>query len=128
MNKIKSTVFAIFFVGSFALGTTSARAADTIVDTVTEGCKTELDAWCKDVTPGAGRVLSCLAAREDKLSGRCEYALYQASAQLEAFVGAIKHVATECEAEIEKHCAKVELGEGRLAQCLKANEATASPA
>lgn len=128
MNKIKSPVLALLVVGSLAFGTSSPWAADTIVDTVAEGCKTELDTWCKDVTPGEGRMLSCLAAREDKLSRRCEYALYQASEQLETFVGAFKHVATECKAELEKHCAQVDRGEGRLAKCLKANEATASPA
>jgi hypothetical protein len=128
MSKFKSSILSALTVGALAFGMSTAFAADTIVGTVTEGCKTELDAWCKDVTPGEGRVLSCLAAREDKLSGQCEYALYQASAQLDAFVAAIKHVATECKAELEKNCSSIELGEGRLAQCLKANEATASPA
>jgi hypothetical protein len=126
MNKIKSSILAILLAGSLASG--AALAADTIVGTVTEGCKTELAAWCSDVTPGEGRVLSCLAAREDKLSGQCEFALYQASAQLDAFVASIRHVATECKAELQKHCANIELGEGRVAKCLKANEATASAA
>lgn len=128
MSNFKSSILSALAVGSLAFGMSTAFAAETIVGTVAEGCKTELDAWCKDVTPGEGRVLSCLAAREDKLSGQCEYALYQASAQLDAFVSAIKHVATECKAELEKNCSSVKLGEGRLAQCLLANEATASPA
>lgn len=128
MTRFKLLILAALAVTSLALNAATALAADSIVDTVGEGCKTELDTWCKDVTPGEGRVLSCLAAREDKLSSRCEYALYQASAQLEIFVSGIKHVATECEAELKQHCARIELGEGRLGQCLKANEATASPA
>jgi hypothetical protein len=127
VNKIKSSILAMLLAGSLASGAAGAAdAADTIVGTVTEGCKTELDAWCSDVTPGEGRVLSCLAAREDKLSGECVFALYQASAQLDAFVEAIRRVATDCKAELQKHCGNVELGEGRVAKCLKANEATAS--
>lgn len=128
MNKSRSSLLAALTAASMAFGGANAFAADSIVGTIEQGCKTELDAWCKDVTPGEGRVLSCLAAREDKLSGQCEYALYTASAQLDAFVSAIQHVATECKAELEKHCSSIELGEGRLAKCLKANEATASPA
>lgn len=128
MNKIKLSLAAALAAGSLMFAAASAFAADTIVDTALEGCKVELDAWCKDVTPGEGRILSCLAAREDKLSGRCEYALYQASVQLEAFVSAIQHVATECKTDLEKSCANIEPGGGRLGQCLKKNEATVTPA
>lgn len=128
MISYKPTLLSALVAGSLAFSASTAFAADSIVGTVAEGCKAELDAWCADVTPGEGRVLSCLAAREDKLSGQCEYALYQASAQLDGFVAAIKHIATECEAELEVHCSSIEPGEARLAQCLKANEANASPA
>ena len=33
------------------------------------------------MTPGQGRVLACLYAHGDKLSAKCEYALYDAAAQ-----------------------------------------------
>ena len=41
----------------------------------------ELETYCKDVTPGDGRILACLYAHGDKLSGQCEYALYDAAEQ-----------------------------------------------
>jgi len=100
----------------------TSRAQEGLLASVKEGCQKELDSFCKGVTPGEGRVLSCLYAYEDKLSGRCEYALYDASAQLEHAVAALTYVAKECEAELEKHCAEVKAGEGRLAACLKKNE------
>lgn len=128
MNKIHTALIGALAAASLMFTAASATAAEGIVDTAMEGCKVELDTWCKDVTPGEGRILSCLAAREDKLSGRCEYALYQASVQLDAFVSAIQHVATECKADLEKYCANIEPGEGRLGQCLKKNEATVTPA
>jgi nucleotide-binding universal stress UspA family protein len=37
------------------------------------------------------------------------------------------HVASECRAEFETHCANVEVGEGRVAQCLKAHASDLSP-
>jgi hypothetical protein len=89
---------------------------------VQEGCKKEIESYCKQVTPGESRVLSCLYAYQDQLSGRCEYALYDAAAQLERVVGALAYVANECGADLEKHCAAIQPGEGRLAQCLKKNE------
>lgn len=102
-----------------------AAGAQDLVQEVAEGCKTEIEGFCKDVTPGQGRMLACLYAHGDKLSGRCEYALYDAAVQLERAVAALTYVANECDADIETHCASVEMGEGRIVQCLKAAEVSA---
>ena len=102
-------------------------AQQDLIASVKEGCQKELDSFCKEVTPGEGRVLACLYAFNDKLTGRCEYALYDASAQLQHAVATLTYVANECAADLEKHCATVEAGEGRLAACLKKNEKDVSP-
>src|SRR5262249_49690865 len=61
------------------LGSVAGAAGErSLVDQVKEGCKAELESHCKDVTPGDGRLLACLYAFEDKLSPRCDYALYDA--------------------------------------------------
>ena len=86
---------------------------------VLEGCNSELTQYCAEVTPGEGRLLACLYAHGDKVSGQCEYALYGAAARLERAISAITYVASECRAELETHCANVEVGEGRVAECLK---------
>jgi hypothetical protein len=85
----------------------SAFAGKDLVQTVAEGCEKELKTYCKNVTVGEGRVLACLYAYSDKLSGRCEYALYDAAVQLERAVNALSYVA-------------------RLLDCLKKNDAKVS--
>jgi Golgi apparatus protein 1 len=104
----------------------SATAAEDIVANATAACKAELDSYCKTVTPGEGRILHCLAAHEDKLSGQCVYGLYKAAHDLDQFVTAFEHVATQCMADLKTHCGEVPVGEGRVAQCLKQNEAKLS--
>jgi hypothetical protein len=94
---------------------------------VLDGCNTELARFCAEVTPGEGRLLACLYAHGDKLSGQCDYALYNAAVRLERAIDAITYVASECRAELETHCAKVEVGEGRVAQCLKDHASELSP-
>jgi hypothetical protein len=91
------------------------------VETVTDGCKKEIDTYCKGVTPGEGRILACLYAYQDKLSGRCEYALYDAAAQLERVVAALTYVANECKDDLKAYCSDVKPGEGRLLKCLDKN-------
>ena len=95
-------------------GINSANAQQNLVETVANGCKMEIDKHCAEVTPGEGRVLACLYAHGDKLSAKCEYALYDAAVQLERAVAALSYVANECDADLEKLCSSVQAGEGRL--------------
>jgi len=96
----------------------SAGAAEPLIVSVAKGCEKELTTYCSEVTPGEGRLLACLYAHGDKISGRCEYAVYDAAAQLERFVAALSYVVNECEDDLEKYCGSVQAGEGRLAECL----------
>jgi hypothetical protein len=101
---------------------TAGTSSKGPVETFLQGCKTELDRYCKDVTPGENRRLACIYAHEDKISGRCEYALYDAAAQLEHAVASLSYAAAECDDDLEKYCSSVEMGEGRLLGCLDKNE------
>ncbi len=92
-----------------------------MVESVAKGCEKELTAYCGNVTPGDGRILACLYAYSDKLSGKCEYALYDAAVQLERFVAALSYVANECDADLDKFCSDVAVGKGRLLKCLDEN-------
>ena len=90
---------------------------------IKEGCSGEIDKYCSQVTLCEGRMLSCLYAHEDKLSGRCVHMLYQASASLKQAAEAMHYVAEQCRNDLLSHCADVEMGEGRVVQCLKSNSA-----
>lgn len=97
-------------------------SAATLIESVVKGCDKELKTYCKDVTPGEGRALACLYAHEDKLSGQCEYALYDAAAQLERAVAALSYTVNECRDDLVKYCTEIKPGEGRLLQCLEKND------
>jgi hypothetical protein len=101
---------------------TSATAGQSLVETVANGCKVEIEKYCAQVTPGEGRVLACLYAHGDKISTKCEYALYDAAVQLERAVAALSYVANECDADLEKYCGSIAPGEGRLLECLEKHD------
>lgn len=119
MKLISRSMIAISLVLLFA---GSVLAQEKVVRTVTEGCKNELNTYCKNVTPGDGRIMACLYAYGDKLSGRCEYALYDASVQLERAVNALTYVANECRDDLKTYCSAVRPGEGRLLDCIEKNK------
>jgi hypothetical protein len=124
---MRRNVLVIVVVG-LMLSVSGAWAQDEIIDGVIAGCEKEINTYCSQVTPGEGRMLACFYAHEDKLSGQCEYALYQGAAQLEQFAAAVTHVAIECSDDLEKFCAQVELGEGRVGTCLLEHKAEVSDA
>ena len=109
---------AIMIALTLTAGSAWAEEQEDLVDVVAKACQKEIDNFCSQVTPGEQRLLACFYAHGDKLSGRCEYALYKAAALLEEFAAALTHVAMECRDDLEKHCADVELGEGRVMSCL----------
>lgn len=118
---MRTKVILLLMVAAVFMLVSNANAAEDIIESVAKGCEKELTSYCSNVTPGEGRVLACLYAHNDKLSGQCEYALYDAAVQLERFVAALSYLANECDADLEKFCSAVEAGEGRLLQCLDDN-------
>jgi hypothetical protein len=117
---------AMVMVSLGLCGNLLAAEEQTLIDTVANGCKTEITTYCKSVTPGEGRVLACLFAHEDKLSGQCEYALYDAASRLERAVAGLNFAAQECGADITTLCKNVAAGEGRILECLEKNDAKVS--
>jgi hypothetical protein len=104
-----------------AASASSVAAQQPLAEQVLEGCKSELESWCQSVTPGEGRLLACLYAHEDQLSGQCEFALYDAAVRLDRAISALTYVASECRSDIQSLCAEVQAGEGRIAECLAEN-------
>ena len=85
---------------------------------VPEGCNKEVETYCKNVTPGKGRILSCLYAYEDKISTECQIALCDAVPALEKALVTLNYLAGECRDDLKKYCSDVKPGEGRLINCI----------
>jgi hypothetical protein len=119
-NELKTRITIPLIAAGLALAG-YASAQDSLLEYVVDACEADLKQYCSQVTPGEGRMLHCVAAHEDKLSGQCEYALYEAASLLRQLSTAIAYVAESCETEIETLCADVKSGEGRILDCLEAN-------
>ena len=110
------TVAVAFFAGPHTL------AQESLIEHLVNACEGDLQKYCSQVTPGNGRLLHCMAAHEDKISGQCEYAFYQAATLLEQLSVAIRYFAQECKTEIETLCSDVVVGDGKMLACLDEHE------
>ncbi len=113
----KNRIIMSLAIAALAIGF-QAQAQDSLVEHVLESCEVEMETFCSQVTPGQGRLLHCAAAHEDKLSGRCNYALFQAASAIEQIAAAIAHVAEQCMTDVQTLCSDVKEGDGRILMCL----------
>ena len=67
---MRTRTILLVMVASMFMLVSNAMAAESIVETVAKGCEKELTTYCSEVTLGEGRVLACLYAHNDKLSGK----------------------------------------------------------
>ena len=102
---------------------TSSSAQQSVADMVLNGCKKELVDYCSKVKPGQGRIVACLYAYNDKLSDQCSLAVEIGVVQLRIILSAVSHVLEQCQNDLDTHCADVEIGSGKMYQCMSKNRA-----
>ena len=112
------TIVVLFPIIAVFLSAPAALALEPLLEYIKDACTADLEEHCKQVTPGEGRLALCLAAHEDHLGERCQYALYQGAVALEQAVAAISYVARSCSGDFQKLCPETRPGDGRLLECL----------
>lgn len=130
MIKRQASLIAIAAISTALLASGSIANAQTAVgkkvaarlaaasEKLKAACGDDLSKYCSTVTPGEGRLIFCMMAHEDKISEKCDVALYNASRKMEHTLDRLAEAADECWPDIEKHCASSPVGGGNVAQCL----------
>jgi hypothetical protein len=94
------------------------------IETVEAACAADIDKFCGNVTRGEGRVIVSMRAHDDKLSRRCQFALYRVSRNLEGALDRVERVADACWNDIQAHCQDAD----SIARCVMEEGPTLSPA
>jgi hypothetical protein len=103
-----------------------AARAEAAAKTIQDACSPDVTKFCSQVTPGEGRLVLCMMAHEDKVSDKCDHALYSAARNIERAIDRIEETADACWPDIEKQCSETVPGGGRVAQCLIGKKASLS--
>lgn len=75
-------------------------------------CKKDAETLCPGIKPGDGGLAKCLKENKDKLSPDC-------LAQHEKMKEAMSEMKEACHDDVQKLCADVPPGKGRIMKCLK---------
>lgn len=94
------------------------------IETIKSTCAADAKKFCGNVTDAEGRILLCMQAHDDQLSGQCQLALYRVSRNLEHAASRVERVADACWSDIESTCAGAE----KIGRCVIENRATLSSA
>lgn len=101
-----------------AIAKQAAAKAEAALAKIKKACAADINSFCSKVTPGEGRLALCMLAHEDQVSDGCFSTVFDVADNIDLALSNISRAADVCEGEIDKHCAAVEPGEGRIAQCL----------
>ena len=88
-----------------------------------EACRGDVAQHCGSVDAGKGRVAACLRKNETALSAPCRQQLAQMDAERAHRHERMREMAEACKEDAQQHCAQTRPGGGRVARCLKDNEA-----
>jgi Cysteine rich repeat len=131
--RVKLGLLPLLFVLSVSSVSAQTDVTKTLQEKLTariaklqSACAKDIKKYCKDVTPGEGRLIYCMQAHEDKISPQCTFELEDELTGVQNSLDDLKTAISACKAEITGICGKVVPGQGRIAACLLANKSTAS--
>lgn len=94
-----------------------AGADKTAMDTALGkgACSNDVQQFCNTISPGQGRVASCLHSHDDAISASCQTQLKTAATEF-------KTMRKACKNDVQKYCKGTEAGNGGIISCLKQHE------
>ena len=69
------------------------------IEHVEDACGNDIERFCSEVTPGGGRIASCMQAYSDQLSRRCQFTLRRFRVQQ-----AVENIADTCMTAVQQQC------------------------
>jgi len=89
----------------------------TAIQRLEGACGEDIEQFCSDVTPGGGRMASCMDAYSDQLSRSCSVALSRAADRIQQ---AVEHFADTCMSAVQQQCGNAD----NVRQCLQQKNAS----
>jgi Golgi apparatus protein 1 len=96
------------------------QAEDIRMDPVlSAACESDMNSLCSNSVPqGGGRIKACLRSKKESLSDQCSTFLFKVKMEQAEDIRLDVPLKKLCEREAERFCGDVEMGKGRVKNCL----------
>lgn len=123
MSKFNWIAPVLALVGLSVSGFAADNAKmNDMASALKSACKADVDRFCKDITPGEGRVAACLKSHSDKLSSSCTKEWKSAKAEMkEGAKGHMRAFKQACNNDVQKFCSN-SVGIQEISSCLKQHD------
>lgn len=122
LSALSVAAFSIS-VFAWAQGNDPAKSSDQGLG---KQCQSDISRYCKDVTPGQGRIAACLKAHDDKLSSQCSQAWRSASTKFkQGMKQEARAMRQACGSDIQKYCSDA-VGPRDTISCLNSHSSNLS--
>jgi sporulation protein YlmC with PRC-barrel domain len=82
------------------------------IERVEGACGNDIERFCSEVTPGGGRIASCMQAYSDQLSRRCQFTLQRSANRIQQ---AVEKIADTCMTAVQQQCGETD----NVGQCVQ---------
>lgn len=126
---IRGILIAVILTTGFSLFAEEWQEEQLVakqIETFETSCGTELETYCKTVTADKGRRLACIYSYSDKISRKCESALYNSAKEFKNMSKDLNRFVVACLGDIEKSCSMSGISEVSLLQCLEDHKESVS--
>lgn len=117
MKSLVSSVFIVLCISSVASAQTISFG--DAVSGWAQLCGADVEAHCKGIRAGDGRLAGCL---QQKASPACKRATIAFAANMKARLTAQRAAPELCEFDVQRHCASQKQGQARVLRCLMRSE------
>ena len=116
------TAFRMFTL-VLSLIASSAASAQTMsfedaIAILSSSCGKDINAYCRNVNLGGGRMKACLAQNSAKVSGQCKADFARVEAMVQKRADARVAVLKICDADARRFCGMVQKGDGQILDCM----------
>jgi sporulation protein YlmC with PRC-barrel domain len=87
------------------------------VERIENACGEDIERFCSEITPGGGRIASCVQAYSDQLSRRCQFVLRRTVNRVQQ---AVETIADTCMSAVKQQCGD----SGNVKQCVQQKSAS----
>ena len=117
MTGFRSFVVLLLFAAT-SPASAQSMSFEAAIAILSSSCGKDIDAYCKSVNLGAGRIKTCLSRNQAKVSAQCQSDFARVEGLVQKRANARIAVLKICDVDVRRLCGGVQAGDGQVLDCM----------